>query len=163
MSRMKPAGHSLSTTALSDEAAPKLLFFLIIVSRSVNFTQLRDAITDDANNLAYKTAKKQAKREVTKARSKAYEELCEQLERKERENELFKIAKQRNRQSKNVQQVRVMRSKIGEMLMEKEKVKQRWKEYFDNLLNQENPRERRETNRRGRYLWRRTQDWAEED
>ena len=28
--------------------------------------------------------------------------------------------------------------------MEKEKVKQRWKEYFDNLLNQENSRERRE-------------------
>ena len=28
--------------------------------------------------------------------------------------------------------------------MEEEKVKQRWKEYFDNLLNQENPRERRE-------------------
>ena len=26
--------------------------------------------------------------------------------------------------------------------MEEEKVKQRWKEYFDNLLNQENPRER---------------------
>ena len=29
--------------------------------------------------------------------------------------------------------------------MEAEKVKQRWKEYFDNLLNQENRRERRET------------------
>ena len=28
--------------------------------------------------------------------------------------------------------------------MEEEKVKQRWKEYFDNLLNQENPREKRE-------------------
>ena len=28
--------------------------------------------------------------------------------------------------------------------MEEEKVKQRWKEYFDDLLNQENPRERRE-------------------
>ena len=28
--------------------------------------------------------------------------------------------------------------------MEEEKVKQRWKEYFDNLLNQPNPRERRE-------------------
>ena len=26
-----------------------------------------------------------------------------------------------------------------------EKVKQRWKEYFDNLLNQENSREKRET------------------
>ena len=28
--------------------------------------------------------------------------------------------------------------------MKEEKVKQIWKEYFDNLLNQENPRERRE-------------------
>ena len=28
--------------------------------------------------------------------------------------------------------------------MEEEKVKQRWKQYFNNLLNQENPRERRE-------------------
>ena len=28
--------------------------------------------------------------------------------------------------------------------MEEEKVKQRWMEYFDNLLNQENPRKRRE-------------------
>ena len=28
--------------------------------------------------------------------------------------------------------------------MEEKKVKQRWKEYFDNLLNQPNPRERRE-------------------
>ena len=63
---------------------------------------------------------------------------------KEGENELFKIAKQKNRQSKDVQQVRVIKSKPGEILMEEEKVKQRWKEYFDDLLNQENPRERRE-------------------
>ena len=48
------------------------------------------------------------------------------------------------KQSKDVQQVRVIKSKTGEMLMEKEKVKQRSKEYFDNLLNQENPTERRE-------------------
>ena len=58
-----------------------------------------------------------------------------------RKNEVFKIAKQRNRQSKDVQQVRVINSKTG---------KQRWKEYFDNLLNHENPRERRETITEGR-------------
>ena len=54
--------------------------------------------------------------------------------------------------------------------MEEEKVKQRWKEYFDNLLNQENLREKREMRReekrerkgRGRYLSRRGQDWVEE-
>ena len=66
------------------------------------------------------------------------------METKEGENELLKIAKQRNRQSKDVQQVRVIKSKTGEMLMEEEEVKQRWKEYFDKLINQENPRERRE-------------------
>ena len=99
---------------------------------------------DDASKLAYKTARKQAKREVAKARNKAYEKLYENLQTKEGENELFKIAKQRNRQSKDVQQVRVIKCKTGEILMEEEKVKQRWKEYFDDLLNQENPRERRE-------------------
>ena len=100
--------------------------------------------------MTYKTAKKQAKREVAKARNKAYEKLYEKLETKEEENEVFKIAKQRNRQSKDVQQERVIKSKTGEIQIEKEKVKQRWKKYFDNLLNHENPRERRETRTEGR-------------
>ena len=103
-----------------------------------------DTIRDDANKLPNKIARKQAKREVAKTRNKAYEELYEKLETKEGENELYKIAKQKNRQSKDVQQVRVIKSKTGEMLMKEEKVKQRWKEYFDNLLNLENPKERRE-------------------
>ena len=56
-----------------------------------------DTIRNDASKLAYKTARKQAKREVAKARKKAYEKLYEKLKTKEEENELFKIAKQRNR------------------------------------------------------------------
>ena len=91
-----------------------------------------------------KDLKVKNKFKMAKARNKAYEELHEKLETKEEENELLKIAKQRNRQSKDVQQVRVIKSKTGEILMEEEKVKHRWKEYFDDLLNQENPRERRE-------------------
>ena len=61
-----------------------------------------DTIRDDASKLACKTAIKQTMREVAKARNKAYEELYEKLETKEGENEVFKIAKQRNRQSKDV-------------------------------------------------------------
>ena len=95
---------------------------------------------------------------MAKARNKAYEKLYEKLETKKGEKKLFNIAKQGNRQSKDVQQIRVIKSKTGEMLMEEEKVKQRWKEYFDSLLNQEDPRERRERKGRERYLWRRSQD-----
>ena len=45
--------------------------------------------------------------------------------------------------------------------MEEEKVKQRWKEYFDKLLNHENPRERRETRTEGRE--RDVEDFSEEE
>ena len=45
--------------------------------------------------------------------------------------------------------------------MEEEKVKQRWKEYFDNILNHENPRERRETRTEGRE--RDVEDISEEE
>ena len=98
---------------------------------------------------------------MAKARNKEYEELYEKLETKEEENEVFKIAKQRNRQSKDVQQVRVIKSKTGEILMEEEKVKQRWKEYFDNLFKQENPREKRE--RRTEERERDVEDISEEE
>ena len=39
--------------------------------------------------------------------------------------------------------VRAIKSEDGEVQMEEKKVKQRWKEYFDNLLNLENLREPR--------------------
>ena len=40
-----------------------------------NAQKVWDTMRDDANKLASKTARKQAKREVAKARNKAYEEL----------------------------------------------------------------------------------------
>ena len=80
---------------------------------------------------------------MAKARNKEYEKLYERLETRYSQNELFKIAKQIDRQSKDVQQVKVIKSNNGKVLVEETKVKQRWKEYFEKLLHQENPRERR--------------------
>ena len=90
---------------------------------------------------------------MAKARNKAYEELYEKLETKEGENELFKIAKQRNRQSKDVQQVRVIKSKTGEILMEEEKVKRRWKEYFDNSTRKTLEREEKREQKSQKGTW----------
>ena len=62
--------------------------------------------------------------------------MYERLEKRDGQNELFKIAKQRDRQSKDVHQVKVIKSNYGEILLEEMKVKQRWKEYFEQLLIQ---------------------------
>ena len=43
-----------------------------------------------------------------------------------------------------MQQVKVVKSECDEVLVEERRVQQRWREYFEDLLNQENPRERRE-------------------
>ena len=56
---------------------------------------------------------------------------------------MFKIANQKDRQSNDVQQVRVIKNNNEEILLEETKVQQRWKEYFEKLLNLENPRKRR--------------------
>ena len=62
---------------------------------------------------------------MAKARNKVYEKRYERLETRDRQNELFKIAKQRDRQSKDVHQVRMIESDNWEILMEETKVKQR--------------------------------------
>ena len=104
------------------------------------------------SKLAYNTGKKEAKREVAKTEKKECEKLYERLETRDGQNKLFKVTKQRDRQSKNVHQVRVIKSNNREILVEEANVKQKWKEYFQKLLNEENPKERRRirTEKRGR-------------
>ena len=58
--------------------------------------------------------RKKAKRKVAKARNKEYE----RLETRDGQNELFKIVKQRDRQNKDVHQVRVIKNNNEEMLVE---------------------------------------------
>ena len=52
-----------------------------------------NTIRDDASKVTYKTARKQAKREVAKARNKAYEELYKKLETKEGKMSCFQDSK----------------------------------------------------------------------
>ena len=58
---------------------------------------------------------------------------------------MWQIANQRNKNGQDVQQVKVVKSECRKVLVEERRVNQRWREYFEDLLNQENPRcERRE-------------------
>ncbi|XP_034047688.1 collagen alpha-2(V) chain [Thalassophryne amazonica] len=98
---------------------------------------------DDKRN-AYKEAKREAKRAVAKAKKEVWKDWYDNLETKEGEKKIYKVAKQRARTRQDVGEVAGIKNKNGVLLTDEEKIKERWREYFNNLLNVENEREQLE-------------------
>ncbi|KAK3544140.1 hypothetical protein QTP86_002971 [Hemibagrus guttatus] len=90
-----------------------------------------------------KELQRRVKREVSKAKQKAYDELYTRLDTREGQKDLYRLARQRDRDGKDVQQVRVIKDRDGRVLTSEESVQRRWKEYFEELMNEENEREKR--------------------
>ncbi|KAK3515161.1 hypothetical protein QTP70_008184 [Hemibagrus guttatus] len=97
----------------------------------------------EENRQEYKELQRRVKREVSKAKQKAYDELYTRLDTRECEKDLYRLARQRDRDGKDVQQVRVIKDRDGRVLTSEESVQRRWKEYFEELMNEENEREKR--------------------
>ncbi|KAK3553472.1 hypothetical protein QTP70_003516 [Hemibagrus guttatus] len=97
----------------------------------------------EENRQEYKELQRRVKREVSKAKQKAYDELYTRLDTSEGEKDLYRLARQRDRDGKDVQQVRVIKDRDGRVLTSEESVQRRWKEYFEELMNEENEREKR--------------------
>ncbi|KAK3516553.1 hypothetical protein QTP70_022057 [Hemibagrus guttatus] len=95
----------------------------------------------EENRQEYKELQRRVKREVSKAKQKAYDELYTRLDT--REGQKYRLARQRDRDGKDVQQVRVIKDRDGRVLTSEESVHRRWKEYFEELMNEENEREKR--------------------
>ncbi|KAK3559202.1 hypothetical protein QTP86_005198 [Hemibagrus guttatus] len=101
----------------------------------------------EENRQEYKELQRRVKREVSKAKQKAYDKLYTGLDTREGEKNLYRLARQRDRDGKDVQQVRVIKDGDGRVLTSEESVQRRWKEYFEQLMNEEN--ERGKKSRRG--------------
>ncbi|KAK3538175.1 hypothetical protein QTP70_032565 [Hemibagrus guttatus] len=97
----------------------------------------------EENRQEYKELQRRVKRELSKAKQKAYDELYTRLDTREGEKDLYRLARQRDRDGKDVQQVRVIKDRDGRVLTSEESVQRRWKEYFEELMNEENEREKR--------------------
>lgn len=69
--------------------------------------------------------------------------LYERLDGKEGEKDLYCLAKERDGAGKDVQQVELIRHREGKVLVSEQSVLSRWKEYFEELMSEENERERR--------------------
>ncbi|KAK3540661.1 hypothetical protein QTP70_034516 [Hemibagrus guttatus] len=98
----------------------------------------------EENRQEYKELQRRVKREVSKAKQKAYDELYTRLDTREGEKDLYRLARQRDRDGKDVQQVRVIKDRDGRVLTGEESVQRRWKEYFEELMNEENERGKKE-------------------
>ena len=75
----------------------------------------------------------------------AYKEWYDKTETSEGERMIYKVAKQIQYQwaisIRDIGEVNIIKGQIGEMLTDEVKIKERWREYFSNLLNVENARE----------------------
>ncbi|KAK3558244.1 hypothetical protein QTP86_013965 [Hemibagrus guttatus] len=98
----------------------------------------------EENRQEYKELQRRVKREVSKAKQKAYDELYTRLDTREGEKDLYRLARQRDRDGKDVKQVRVIKDRDGRVLTNEDSVQRRWKEYTEELMNEENERGKKE-------------------
>ena len=91
----------------------------------------------------YKEKISKAKKAGAMAKRRAHKDLYARLETKEGEKELYRLAIHQDRAGKHVQCIRVTKDENGNVMISSEAVLNRWKEYFEKLMNEENDREPR--------------------
>jgi hypothetical protein len=74
---------------------------------------------------------------VSEARGRTYAELYRKLDTKEDENDVYKMTKLRERKTIDFNQVKCIKDEANRLLMKDEEIKNKWREYFDKLFNDE--------------------------
>ncbi|XP_071692145.1 uncharacterized protein [Rutidosis leptorrhynchoides] len=83
----------------------------------------------------YKEAKIEAKKVVSHAKDKAYEELYKRLDSKEGANDIFKIAKARERRRRDLDNIKFIKDEAGQSIVKEDGIRKRWEEYFLSLYH----------------------------
>ena len=91
----------------------------------------------EVNRVQYGIAKKEAKKAVAVAKNNAYERLYQRLNSKEGENEVFKLARVRKRQTRDLSSVSCIKDVDGKFLVKDNKVQERQQSYFYKRFNGE--------------------------
>jgi hypothetical protein len=91
----------------------------------------------DENIQKYKKTSRNAKKAVRETRGQAYTELYRKLDTKEGENDVYKIAKLRERKTRDFNQIKCIKDEADILLVKDEEIKNRLRKYFDKLFNDE--------------------------
>jgi hypothetical protein len=86
----------------------------------------------------YRLAKRSAKRAVSVVKGQAFDDLYQRLGTKEGERDIYRIARTRERKTRDINQIKCIKDRTDRLLVKDEEIKDRWREYFDKLFNGEN-------------------------
>ncbi|GJX69145.1 retrovirus-related pol polyprotein LINE-1 [Tanacetum coccineum] len=79
--------------------------------------------------------KREAKKAVARAEEKAYEDQYKRLDSKKGENDIYKIAKARDRRKTDLGNMRFIKDRDGRTIVNEDAIRRRWMEYFFDLFN----------------------------
>ncbi|GJY10409.1 ataxia telangiectasia mutated family protein [Tanacetum coccineum] len=113
-------------------------------SRFKELLSCRESNLEDIDSAKerYKLAKREAKIAVARAKDKAYEDLYKKLDSKEGANDIYKIAKARERRRRDLGNVRYIKDEGGRTTVREEDIRKRWGGYFYSLFNESSPKGR---------------------
>ncbi|KAH1193243.1 hypothetical protein GmHk_19G054335 [Glycine max] len=83
----------------------------------------------------YKIARNETKKAVSEARAQAFDGLYQALGTRDRERSIYRLAKGRERKTRDLDQVKCVKDEEGKVLVHEKDIKERWKAYFHNLFN----------------------------
>ncbi|KAL5148302.1 Transcriptional adapter ADA2a [Glycine soja] len=83
----------------------------------------------------YKIARNETKKTVSEARAQAFDGLYKALGTRDGERSIYRLAKGRERKTRDLDQVKCVKDEEGKVLVHEKDIKERWKAYFHNLFN----------------------------
>jgi len=113
----------------------------IVKEKQNAYTALSNSTSEEDKEVreaTYKVGKRLAKKAVTIAKNTAYERLYHKLETRESEKDVLKLARAREKKTRDLGGIRCIKGEDGRILVQETKIRERWQNYFYMLFNGEN-------------------------
>ena len=92
---------------------------------------------NEEDRMEYQVKKREAKVAVGRAKREAWRQWSEDLNTREGRNKIFRVAAQMRKDKKDIQGANFIKDEDGSILVEQTAVAERWRKYFQELLNGE--------------------------
>ena len=95
----------------------------------------------DVKQAEYKASRNEAKRCIARVQAEVMKKQADTLDSKEGRQNIFRISQQKKKERKDITDItgtNCLKGDNGEFLVSEEQVSDKWREYFEKLLNEEN-------------------------